>query len=161
MIWECEWKDLKKTVEFKNKYSYPGESNVYMRESQILAMVMDGSMFGVVEVDIEVPEELKDYFAEMTPVFKNTTISLSDIGVYMTDHLAQSKQNFRDRRCLIGSMFGTKILVITPLLIWYVEHGLKVTKIYQVIQFDPKECFKRFGDQVSDDRRAGECNSRD
>ena len=91
-----------------------------MRESQILAMVMDGSMFGVVEVDIEVPEGLKDHFTEMTPIFKITTISLSDIGVYMTDHLVKSKQNFRNRRCLIGSMFGNKILLITPFLIWYV-----------------------------------------
>ena len=27
--------------------------------------------FGFVECDIEVPDHLKDYFSEMTPIFKN------------------------------------------------------------------------------------------
>jgi hypothetical protein len=68
-----------------------------MRESQILDMVRDGCMFGALEVDIEVPEELKDYFSEMTPIFKNVTVSLSDIGHYMQEHLKNTKQPFRDR----------------------------------------------------------------
>jgi hypothetical protein len=35
-------------------------------------------------------------------------------------------------KSLVGSMFGEKIMVISPLLKWYVEHGLKVTQIHQV-----------------------------
>ena len=35
------------------------------------------------------------------------------------------------------------------------EHGLVVTKVRQVIQFQTKKCFQRFADQVSYDRRAG------
>ena len=39
------------------------------------------------------------------------------------------------RTCLIGSMYGEKIMVISPLLKWYVEHGLKVTQIHQVVEY--------------------------
>ena len=38
-------------------------------------------------------------------------------------------------RCsLIGSMKGDKFLLATPLLKWYLEHGLEVTKVHQVIK---------------------------
>ena len=42
------------------------------------------------------------------------------------------------RRSLIGSMKGEKILLATPLLKWYLEHGLEVTKVHQVIEFTPE-----------------------
>ena len=155
-IWECSWRELKKTVKFDNKYLYPGEERVYMRESEILKMVKEDKLFGAIEVDIIVPEELREYFSEMTPIFKNTTINRSDIGDYMLNYLENSKQKFSERRSLIGSMMGEKILLITPLLKWYIEHGLVVTCVHQVIQFDPKDCFRAFGEQVSNDRRAGE-----
>ena len=62
------------------------------------------------------------------------------------------------RRSLIGSMKGDKILLATPLLKWYLEHGLEVTKVHQLIEFTPEPCFKSFGDAVSDARRAGDAD---
>ena len=46
--------------------------------------------------------------------------------------------------------------MITPLLTWYIKHGLEVTKIHQIIEFAPKSCFKAFADRVSNDRRNGD-----
>ena len=45
------------------------ESKFYPFE--IIDMIRDGSLFGAIEVDIEVPENLKEKFSEMTPIFKN------------------------------------------------------------------------------------------
>ena len=53
-------------------------------------------------------------------------------------------------------MFGEKIMVISPLLNWYMEHGLKVTKIYQVVEYKPATCFQKFAEQVSEVRRGGD-----
>ena len=94
----------------------------------------------------------------MCPIFKNTTINEADIGEYMQNFLRETGQKFEARRNLIGSMFGIKMLFITPLLKWYLEHGLVITKVYQVIQFNPVKCFAKFADNISDDRRAGMCN---
>ena len=55
-------------------------------------------------------------------------------------------------------MKGEKILLATPLLKWYLEHGLEVTKVHQVIEFTPEPCLKLFGDAVSDARRAGDAD---
>jgi len=61
-------------------------------------------------------------------------------------------------RSLIGSMKGDKILQATHVLKWYLEHGLEVTKVHQVIEFTPEPCLKSFGDAVSDVRRAGDAD---
>ena len=49
-----------------------------------------------------------------------------------------------------------KILLATPLLRWYLDHGLEVLHVYQVIEYDPIPCFRRFGDAVSKARREGD-----
>ena len=53
---------------------------------------------------------------------------------------------------------GEKNLSATPLLKWYLEHGLEVTCVYQVIEYTPKPCFKPFGDAVSNARRTGDAD---
>ena len=39
---------------------------------------------------------------------------------------------------------------------WYINHGLVITKVHQLIEFNPSSCFKAFADRVSNDRRAGD-----
>ncbi|KAK3741586.1 hypothetical protein QZH41_012528 [Actinostola sp. cb2023] len=60
------------------------------------------------------------------------------------------------RHSLIGSMYGEKILLATPLLKWYLEHGFEVTQVYQVVEFTPEPCFSSFGVAVSNAHRAGD-----
>ena len=57
---------------------------------------------------------------------------------------------------LLGSFHGDKILVAVPLLRWYLEHGLEVTRVYQVIEYTPIPCFRQFGDAVFTARREGD-----
>ena len=38
------------------------------------------------------------------------------------------------RRALIASFYGEKIVLATPLLQWYLKHGLVRSHIYQIIQ---------------------------
>ena len=155
-MWECEWRTYKRTNAVHNPYKYPTEDTYRMTKLEILEHIKNDKLFGAVEVDINVPDSLKSHFEEMPPVFKNTTISQDDIGDYMRDYLAHHGKTFKDTRYLVGSMFGTKILIITPLLKWYLAHGLTVTKIHQVIEFSPRQCFGGFVDSISNDRRAAD-----
>ena len=41
------------------------------------------------------------------------------------------------RRLLLGSYFGKKIRLSTPLLKLYLEHGLVITNIYTAIEYIP------------------------
>ena len=62
----------------------------------------------------------------------------------------------KDRRLLIGGMKARKILLATPILKWYISHGMKVTNVYQVVEFTPKRCFKSFEEEVTAARRVGD-----
>ena len=126
-----------------------------MSPERILSEMRHERLFGCVEEDIRVPEHLKEKFSEMCPIFKNTNISRDDIGDFMKAYAEEHNIIAQPRRSLIGSMKGEKILLATPLLKWYLEHGLEVPKVHQVIEFNPEPCFKPFRDAVSDSRRAG------
>lgn len=53
-------------------------------------------------------------------------------------------------------MRARQLLIATPLLKWYISHGLEVTKIYQTVEYDRQKCFKSFVRDVSDARRQGD-----
>ena len=57
---------------------------------------------------------------------------------------------------LVGSYRGDKILLTTPLLRWYIAHGLVVDHVYQVVEYERKPCFRNFGESVSTARRNGD-----
>jgi hypothetical protein len=54
-----------------------------MSEDSILQAVMDEKLFGALEVDLHVPDDLKFKFSEIPLVFKNIYVSRDDIGDHM------------------------------------------------------------------------------
>ena len=146
-MWECDW---------KRERDPPPRQKWKMTQQQIIAAVVDGTLFGMVECDVRVPEHLQDHFAEMQPIFKNATVTLDDIGPYMRQYAEENDIMSTPRRMLIGSYRGEKILLATPLLRWYLAHGLVVDRVYQIVEYSPKPCFRDFGESVSASRRAGD-----
>ena len=139
-----------------SEFHRPLDKQKTLDEKQIIQAVKEGSLFGCVECDIRVPDHLRSKFIEMCPIFKNVEISRDDIGEYMKNFGEEHGIMNRPRRSLISSFHGEQILLATPLLKWYLEHDLEVTKIYQVIEYTPVPCFKPFREAVSDARRAGD-----
>ena len=162
-MWECEWRDMKKTNRelqcfIATEVRRTLDKVKIKSPVRILSEVRNERLVGCVEVDIRVPDHLKEKLSEMCPIFKNAEISRDDIGDFMKAYAEEHNIMAQPRRSLIGSMKGEKILLATPLLKWYLEHGLEVTKVHQVIEFTPEPYFKPFGDAVSDARRAGDAD---
>ena len=53
-------------------------------------------------------------------------------------------------------MLGNKIILYSPLLKWYIQHGLEVTKIYKIIKYTAARPFQWFMDEVTEARRTGD-----
>ncbi len=161
-MWECAWKQTKQdpTIrQFLNeKFKKPLANKKNMTQGEILQAVVDGKLFGLVQCDIETPPELRAHFAEMTPIFKNIEVSRDDIGETMKAYVEKHGLMTRPRKTLVGSYHAKAILLATPLLRWYLLNGLKVTHIYQTVEYTPKACFKEFGEKVSAARRKGDEN---
>ena len=148
-MWECTW---------KRERDPPPRQKWQMTQQQIITAVVGGTLFGMVECDLHVPEHLQDHFAEMQPIFKNATVTRDDIGLFMRQYAVDHDIMSTPRRMLVGSYRGDKILLTTPLLRWYIAHGLVVDHVYQVVEYEPKPCFQRFGESVSAARRAGDAD---
>ena len=148
-MWECTW---------KRERDPPPRQKWQMTQQQIITAVVDGTLFGMIECDVRVPEHLQDHFAEMQPIFKNANVSRDDIGPFMRQYAEEHDIMSTPRRMLVGSYRGEKILLTTPLLRWYLAHGLVVDRVYQIIEYEPKPCFQNFGDSVFAARRAGDAD---
>ena len=158
-MWECEWKDVRNESDVNAFFAPPSRPRWTTTQQQILAAVVDGTLFAMIECDICVPEELLDYFSEMQPVFKNASVTRDDIGPFMRQYAEEHDILSKPRVMLVGSFRGVKILLATPLLWWYLAHGLVVGRVYQIIEYEPNPCFRRFGVSVSTARRAGDEHS--
>ena len=146
-MWECDW---------KRERDPPPRQKWKMTQNEILTAVIDGTLFGMVECDVRVPDNLREYFSEMQPVFKNVTVTRDDIGPFMRQYAEENDIMSAPRRMLVGSFHGIKLLLATPLLRWYLAHGLVVDRVYQVVDYEPNPCFQRFGESVSAARRNGD-----
>jgi hypothetical protein len=127
--------------------------------NQLKQDILNDNLFGFIKVDIETPEHLKEKFSEMTPIFKNATIKFEDIGEYMQQFHTENNIKFNQGNKLIGSYFGKEIVLYSPLLKWYLQEGLIITKFHCAIQYKPEYAFNKFADEVSDARRAGDVDS--
>ena len=91
----------------------------------------------------------------MSPIFKNTDISRDDIGDHMRQYIVDRDIMPHPRKSLIGSLHGEKIMIITPLLEWYLARGFVVTKIHEILEYTPSACFEYIGENISNARREG------
>ena len=113
--------------------------------------------FGFAEVDIEVPEELWPEFEEFPPLFINRGVPDSAVPQHMHDYLKQSgRKRFPEQKKLLGVMSAKKILLYAPLLAWYLNRGLKLTAVYRTIDYEPREIFSWFVNEVANNRRKGD-----
>ena len=169
-MWECQFRNqmhFDTTLKAFLKSRLPETPQRAVTEPEILAGVQSGALFGMVEVDIRVPDQWPahfsnptmtsyEYFQEMSPLFCTTDVPLEVIGSHMQEHVDRFGLSQKPRRLLVGGMKAKQILLATPLLKWYLDHGLEVTKVYQVIEFKPQRCFHQFVKDVSDARRQGD-----
>lgn len=91
-----------------------------------------------------------DHFGEMSPIFCNEEIPFEAVGEY-TQNTAQKLQvSENPRRLLVGGVRARKIVLATPLLELYMEHGLVISRVYQVVEFTPNPCFVDFTEEVGE-----------
>ena len=160
--WECEFNEDRRQnkdldIFIKQNYELPWKRGAHTTE-KLLEFVKNDKFFGLVECSIETPVELKEKFIEMTPVFKNVEVGREHISGYMKELALEQGYLPRPRKCLIGSYFGKKILLATPLLKWYLEQGLVVTEMFQAVEFKPRQCFKDLGNEVTFHRSNADAN---
>ena len=118
--------------------------------------IFDGRPFGYVQCDIEVPEHLRDYFSNFPPIIKNTVVKWDDILNLMKQYAEEENIMVQPRRMLISSFILTIGRLITPLLLFYLKHGLVCKKIHRFVQYTSRKFLNNFVQSALDARGHGE-----
>ena len=126
-------------------------------KDKIIQNVLNDKLFGFFQVDIEVPEHLLDKFSEFFPLFILSEVREDQIPQHMQDYkINTGRKKIKNNKKLLGVMKAEKILLYSPLLKWYLNHGLQVTKIHKYISYTSGRPFKWFPEEVSGARRAAD-----
>ena len=105
-------------------------------KDKLIQNVLNDKLFGFFQVDIEVPKQLLDKFSEFSPLFILSEVPEDQIPQHMQDYkINTGRKKIKNNKKLLGVMKAEKILLYSPLLKWYLNHGLQVTKILKFIIF--------------------------
>ena len=122
----------------------------------LTCMLKEGSWFGFAEVDIEIPNHLHQKFEEMCPFFYNKVVPFKAVPKHMIKYLSDTGTKRGDGRKLVGALSAKRILLYAPQLLWYINHGAEITKVYRTIDYTPAKIFPWFVEQVTEARRTGD-----
>ena len=123
-------------------------------KNEIIKNVLNDKLFGFFEVDIEVPEQKRKRFSEFCPLFVISEVPEDQIPQHMKDYkINTGRKMIKNNKKLLGVIKTEKILLYSPLLKWYLNHGLQVTKIHRYISYISGRPFKWFPEEVSSARR--------
>ena len=164
---ECEWRLMKqcdpRVKEFCRQLPSTSRASSSLplqgcTESQIIHAIAEGKLFGLCLVDLAVKPEDRKRFAEMPPIFKNVEVGREHIGETMCQYAEKNGILPKPRKMLISSYFGERILMATPLLRWYLRHGLVISAVHLVMEYHPQSCFQGLADTVTESRRKADLN---
>ena len=124
-MWECNFKENFKnsTEHIRNKYlpKYYQNHKSCLSKEKLLRDIQNGELFGIAEVNIEVPTVWsddfkqdcppKEFFSEFSPIFCTSEIPMDCIGQHMTEHLEKFQLSLRPRKLLVGGLKAEKINV--------------------------------------------------
>ena len=156
---ECNWWETVKgdesvKIHVRNNFAFKPP----LTQESLLTKIREDKLFGYVQCDLEVPDGLKYKFSNFPPIFKIFNLSRADIGDYVRNYAIDNDLLKQPQRMLISSFKLENGTDITPLLNFYLNLGLKCTKIYCFVQYTPKKCFNKFVQLVVDARRVGDEN---
>ena len=124
---------------------------------QLLKEIKKRKLFGYVQCDIRLLENLRSKFAEFPPIFRSALVSKSDIGSPMKN-FAEKGTRSQPRKIVVSSFTLRSGTLIPLLLLFHLKFGLVCTKVHHFVEYPLKKVFHSFEQSVEDARRHGAMN---
>ena len=147
--------DIGRFVKVFEEVWYPKCSQL-STELQVLNAVKDGSFFGLVRCDVQVPPELMDHFSEMSPLFGHAKLGEEHMSPHMKAYVVSSGMSMSTHKSLVGANRAEGMLLHSELLRWYLEKGLVASNVTKTFRYKKKAIFEEFVVQATESRRQGD-----
>ena len=119
-------------------------------------MLQERKVLGIFVCDIRVPDDLRDSFQDFAPIIKHANINYDDIGEFMQEVADRTGIKVKDRQCVIDSFFSKGIALTDEYLVWLLEKGLVVDKVYKFIRYNKEPIFREFANSLTKMRIKGD-----
>ena len=152
-MWECEWWRLCKTntnVELHTRENFFHTRS--LTEHQLLE-VKKGNLFGYVQCEIKKPKKVRANFAIFPPLFRKTLVGKNDIGDWKRKYAKEDGKLSQPGKVLISRFTFQIEVLITPLMLFYLQLGLVVTILHRFVEYIPKKDSNSFLQSAMDARR--------
>ena len=161
IIWECQY-DLKfSKLPYKETPYFPEILKKKTTESELIAGIESGKLFGFLLADISSPESVIDMMKEFPPIIRKMTITDDHLTSYTRNRIKIEKPNLSEfkRETLAQCFHGKQILLMTPLIQFYLSKGLKIENATKFIQYIPSSALNPFATHVTRMRIDAEKNN--
>ena len=117
----------------------------------ISASIKEGKLYGYIQCDISTPSHLIDTMKDFPPVIKRMEICEANLTDFMRGQLKKRYPKLTElkRQTVVQCFNAENHLLLTSLAKFYLEMGLQITRVTQVIQYIPFKCLKPFTDHVT------------
>ena len=150
VIWGCQWKDLLPKVRTTKTKIFPHILENKHTDSDILKSILDEKLFGFILCDIETPVELQESMKNFPPIIKREVITNEYLTPYMAERFSKRYPGKKLKQETVIQCFNAENhLLLTSLVKFYLEIGLKIKKIHKVIQYRPFCSLSPFVDHVT------------
>ena len=130
-------------------------------EAELLEGIKVGELFGFIIADVISPENIIAEMMDFPPIIRKKTLTDDHLSEYTRNRLQIEKPNMKkfQRESLIQCFHGHQLLLMTPLVRFYLEKGLLIKNISKFIQYIPSTALNPFASHVTRMRIDAEKNA--
>ena len=123
--------------------------------------IRSGELFGFIIADVESPQDVIAEMKEFPPIIRKMTLTEDHLSDYTKERLKKEKPNLKkfQRDTLVQCFNGKQLLLMTPLVKFYLEKGLQIHNITKFIQYIPSTALNPFAAHVTRMRIDAEKNN--
>ena len=125
--------------------------NVKPYKNTLLKAIENEEVFGYIRCDVTSPEamiekHLKNGFL-FPPIISRKVIGDDMLSPFMKE-LTEKRKSIRPTKSPVQTYHGKNLFLFTPLVKLYIEMGLKISNVTEVVQYQPGKCFLPFANRV-------------
>ena len=121
-------------------------------ESSLLQAIKDETVFGFVVCSVRTPEHVIERFTDaeflFPPVITRTVLSEDLVSPFMRERMTEQERKLSKRETLIQTYNADDILLMTPLVKFYLDNEMEISNITEFIQYIPGRGLAPFVEKV-------------
>ena len=153
-IFDCEWRRLRKKVQYKNLSSCFYNRQSLISEQEILNRIEDGSFFGCIEIDVTSPPETIKHFQKLDwpPVYRKVEVDASMVQPKLLENITK----FKPTKQLTQTYHGESMLLTTDMFLFYKSKGMQFKNMKFAVEYQRGKPMKNFVDELVNCRIAAD-----